>query len=59
MASQKAHNSRVNDVKIGRKNLCYTCSEDENVRIWNLNDLSQPIASKNPKCVLVNIFREF
>lgn len=51
MASQKAHKSRANDVKIGRKNLCYTCSEDENVRIWNLNDLSQPIASKNPKCV--------
>jgi WD40 repeat protein len=53
LASIKAHNSRANDIKIGRKNLCYTCSEDETVRVWNLNDLSQPIAAKNPKCVTI------
>ena len=51
LASQKAHASKANDVKIGTKNLCFTCSEDQNVRVWNLNDLSEPLASKNPKCV--------
>jgi len=40
LASQKAHASKANDVKIGTKNLCFTCSEDQNVRVWNLNDLS-------------------
>lgn len=52
VASQQAHLSSVNDVKISRKNLMYTCSEDQHVRIWNINDLSKPLASKNPKCVL-------
>ncbi len=52
LASIQAHSSRANDVIIGKKNLCYTCSEDETVRIWDLNNLSQPLASKNPKCVL-------
>ena len=28
LASQKAHKSKANDIKIGRNNLCYTCSED-------------------------------
>jgi hypothetical protein len=26
LASQKAHLSKVNDIKIGTKNLCFTCS---------------------------------
>jgi hypothetical protein len=51
VATQKAHLSSVNDVKTSKKNLLYTCSEDEYVRIWNLNDLSKPLAAKNPKCV--------
>ena len=51
LASQQAHLSRVNDIKIGQKNLCFTCSEDEQVRVLDLNNLSQPLASKNPKCV--------
>jgi WD40 repeat protein len=59
LSSIKAHNSRANDIKIGKKNLCYTCSEDENVRVWNLHDLSHPIASKNPKCVNITRFRVF
>ena len=48
---QKAHSARANDLKITRNNLCFTCSEDEYVRVWNLDDLSQPLAAKNPKCV--------
>jgi WD40 repeat protein len=51
LSSVQAHSARANDVKIGAKNLCYTCSEDQNVRVWNLGDLSAPIAAKNPKCV--------
>lgn len=51
LASQQVHLSSVNDVKISNKNLLYTCSEDQYVRIWNINDLSKPIAAKNPKCV--------
>ena len=30
----------ITDVKIGSKNLVYTCSEDESVRVWNLNNLA-------------------
>lgn len=52
-ASQKVHSSSVNDIKISKKNLLFTCSEDEYVRIWDLKDLSKPLASKNPKCVLL------
>ena len=48
---QKAHSARANDLKITSNNLCFTCSEDEYVRVWNLDDLSQPLAAKNPKCV--------
>lgn len=59
VASQKAHNSKANDVRIGQKNLCFTCSEDETVRVWNLNNLSEPLASKNPKCVKIQICRAF
>jgi WD40 repeat protein len=51
LVSQKAHISKANDVKIGKKNLCYTCSEDQTVRVWNLHDLSEPLAGRNPKCV--------
>lgn len=40
LVSQKAHKSKANDIKIGRNNLCYTCSEDENIRVWDLNNLS-------------------
>jgi WD40 repeat protein len=57
-AQQKGHNSSINDVKIGSKNLMYTCSEDENVRVWNLLNLAEPLASKNPKCVFLYLFRE-
>jgi hypothetical protein len=39
-ASQKAHNGAVNDIKIGKKNLCYTVGEDQNVRVWDLNNLT-------------------
>ena len=39
------------DVKIGSKNVCYTCSEDESVRVWNLLDFSAPIAYRKPNCV--------
>ena len=52
-ATQKIHMSSVNDIKISKKNLLYTCSEDEYVRIWNINDLSKPLAAKNPKCVFI------
>lgn len=55
LASQQVHLSSVNDVKISNKNLLYTCSEDQYVRIWNLNDLSKPLAAKNPKCVIIFI----
>jgi WD40 repeat protein len=58
LASQKAHTAKANDVRIGKKNMCFTCSEDQTLRVWNLNNLNEPIASKNPKCVSVNIFRE-
>lgn len=51
LVSQKAHKGIATDVKIGQKNLCYTCSEDQTVKVWNLEDLTQPLASKNPKCV--------
>ena len=51
LASQKAHLSKVNDVKVSPKNLCFTCSEDQHVRVWDLNNLSEPLTSKNPKCV--------
>lgn len=47
----KAHKGTVNDIQIGRKGLAFTCSEDETVRVWNLNSLAEPIAAKNPKCV--------
>ncbi len=57
VASVKAHNSRANDVKTSNKNLCFTCGEDQTVRVWNLNDLSQPLAWKNPKCVGLRIVR--
>ena len=53
LASQKVHLSSVNDVKTSRHNLLYTCSEDQFVRIWDLNDLSKPLAAKNPKCVII------
>lgn len=59
VASQKAHNAKANDVRIGKKNLCFTCSEDETVRVWNLNNLSEPLAAKNPKCVRIVTFRAF
>ncbi len=52
LASQQTHLSSVNDVKISRKNLLYTCAEDGFVRIWNINDLSKPLAARNPKCVI-------
>lgn len=45
----------ITDVKIGSKNLCYTCSEDESVRVWNLNDFSAPVGFKKPKCVIIHI----
>ena len=51
MIGQKAHSSKANDLKIIDKNMCFTCSEDQNVRVWDLNDLKEPLASKNPKCV--------
>jgi WD40 repeat protein len=51
MTSQQAHLSSTNDVQISRKNVLYTCSEDGFVRIWNINDLSKPLAARNPKCV--------
>lgn len=57
LATVRAHSARANDVKIGAKNLCYTCSEDQNVRVWNLADLSAPLAAKNPKCVLFPLVR--
>jgi hypothetical protein len=28
VVSQKVHKGAVNDVKIGSKNMCYTCSDD-------------------------------
>lgn len=52
------HNGHtVTDVKIGSKNVCYTCSEDETVRVWNLGDFANelvtlaPLAHKKPNCV--------
>ena len=44
--------NEVTDVKVGLKNICFTCSEDETVRIWNMNDFSAPLANKNPHCVI-------
>ena len=47
----QAHkNSAVTDIKTWRKNLCFTCSDDETVRVWSLSDLSQPLAVKKPHC---------
>lgn len=52
ITSVAAHQGHaITDVKIGSKNLVYTCSEDESVRIWNLNNLAEPIGYKKPKCV--------
>jgi periodic tryptophan protein 1 len=41
----------VTAVRIGNKNLCYTCSEDESVRVWAMGNLEAPLAFKKPKCV--------
>lgn len=57
LASQQAHLAKANDVRISSHNLCFTCSEDQTVRVWNLNNLSEPLAAKNPKCVFIVIFR--
>ena len=54
-ASQRVHTASVNDVKVSKNNLAFTCSEDQYVRAWNLLDLSAPIAAKNPKCVTIVI----
>jgi WD40 repeat protein len=54
LIGQRAHTSKANDLKITSKNMCFTCSEDNTVRVWNLNDLTEPIASKNPKCVVIS-----
>lgn len=43
--------STINDIAISEKNLCYTCSEDGSVKIWNLENLEGPIAMKKPNCV--------
>lgn len=53
--SQNVHGTNeVTDVACSLKNLCYTCSEDESVKIWNLNDMSNPMAFKKPKCVIIS-----
>ena len=49
IAAHEGH--AITDVKVGSKNMCYTCSEDESVRIWNLNNLTAPIGFKKPHCV--------
>lgn len=36
-AAHQGHS--ITDIKVGAKNLLYTCSEDESVRVWNLNNL--------------------
>lgn len=48
---------QATDVKIGSKNVCYTCSEDETVRVWNLNDFTVPIAHRKPNCVIIMIIQ--
>lgn len=59
LASQKAHTAKANDVRISTRNLCFTCSEDQTVRVWSLHDLSEPLAAKNPKCVRLTLCRAY
>lgn len=31
--------------------MMFTCSEDESVKVWTMNDLTNPLGLKKPKCV--------
>lgn len=37
--------------------MCFTCSEDEFVKVWSLNNLNEPLALKNPHCVFLNFIQ--
>lgn len=44
--------AEITDIKTGHKNLLFTCSEDETVKVWTMNDLTHPLGLKKPKCVI-------
>ena len=43
----------ITDLKIGKKSLCFSCSEEGEAKVRSLNDLTNPLAVKNPQCVRI------